>query len=221
MLPTDSELATAPLIICASERRGNSLDAATMFAGTFASALKKEPGKSPPVQVLQLNRYHIAPCTDCGLCAQSGKTSCKPPPCPHQRTDDSAGLFERLIATPLLVLVAPIYFYHLPARLKALIDRCQYYYNIPLPTDPGKAKRKARVVLFAGRPQGEQLFTGSLLSLKYALSCLNFSLDEPLLMRGIDQPEDFRSSAKATNMLQEYALLSALDFSCNSPDQRI
>ena len=56
-----------------------------------------------------------------------------------------------------------------------------------LPLPPVKP---ALVSLVAGRPKGKQLFTGSLLTLRYFLSPLNATISETRLFRGLERAKD-------------------------------
>lgn len=209
MVYINKERSNTPLTICASERQGNSLVASKIISSAFAKTLQTE--KHAESSPLLLNRFNIATCIDCGLCALSRPDLSKVPSCPQGAKDDSSELFDRLLKAPALALVSPIYFYHLPARLKALIDRCQYYYNQPkLQPQP---LRKAFVILLAGRPKGEQLFAGSLLSLKYGLLALGYELAPPLLLRGLDLPDDLKKNIEQLEFVENYAQEAAAKFS--------
>lgn len=49
------------------------------------------------------------------------------------------------------------------------------------------------------------MFEGSLLSLKYALAPLGYSLAEPLLLRGYDKPGDLAADKDALARIALYA----------------
>ena len=56
--------------------------------------------------------------------------------------------------------------------------------------------RPAQVMLVAGRREGRQLFTGSLLTLRYFLWPFGLvPTEEPCLLRGLDGPGDLRAEA--------------------------
>lgn len=127
--------------------------------------------------------------------------------CPLAAGDDSLPLYEAMITAPALFVVAPIYFYHLPAHFKALIDRLQTFWRMSEAGFPPLAAlppRPCYPVLIAGRRQGERLFEGSLLTLKQALKALGFTLEEPLLLRGLDGPEDFPRGDAAAEAFAAY-----------------
>lgn len=171
-----------PCLFCASPRTGNSLAAAGFFAEGVSSVL----GGTPKLTLLA--GKNILPCTACGAC-KGGVT------CPQSLKDESLAIFKCFEAAPFLAIFSPIYFYSLPAQFKALIDRSQYYYEKmqQVGYEP-PVKRPAYLVLCAAREQGEKLFEGTLLTLKYALAPLGFEVVESLCLRGLDG-----SDALATN----------------------
>lgn len=98
-------------------------------------------------------------------------------------------IFSLIEAAPLLFISAPIYFYSLPAHFKALIDRSQRFWaaqnhaSATKPLLPRPPIKPTLVSLVAGRPRGNLLFSGSLLTLRYFLSPLNATISETRLLR--------------------------------------
>jgi multimeric flavodoxin WrbA len=116
--------------------------------------------------------------------------------------DGSAPLLRALSLAPSICLVAPIFFYHLPSPLKALLDRTQpFWLRRGTESFP---PRTCRVILIAGRSRGKKLFEGSLLTLRYALKSLNIRLADPLLLRGLESPGDLLSSLAAVQAVLDY-----------------
>lgn len=105
---------------------------------------------------------------------------------------------------PVSVIVSPIHFYHLPARLKALLDRSQYSWHLPPGEKPGRDAKLA-VVLLAARRRGARLFEGSLLTLRYVASALGLELVEPLTLYGLDAPDALSRDGEAQARVREYA----------------
>lgn len=204
----------APLLLCASPRPGNSLEAARLFARGFnQSADSSAAMVENSLDALRLADYRINPCIDCGACSK-GK------PCPFLKLDDSAELFEAFLHAPLIAISAPIYFYHIPAQLKALLDRCQQYYawrGLGLGGLDVLPRREAYIILTAAREKGEQLFTGSLLTLKLALAPFNISLKTPLELRGLDAPDDLHKRQDYQEALLAYGAEAAASLSLNRP----
>ncbi|MCL1889951.1 MAG: NAD(P)H-dependent oxidoreductase [Desulfovibrionaceae bacterium] len=191
-------------MLAASPRAGNTLEAARLFAAGFA---RKRDGLS----TILLSDYRVLPCQACGACDSQGGV------CPQAALDDSLHLFDRLVQAPFLALAAPIYFYHLPAQLKALLDRCQFYHQAAARGEfpqPGFSGRPVRVILLGARITGKELFRGSLLSLKWALAPLGFELAEPLLLRGLDGPADLQTREDFRELLLAYGEAAAGDLPC-------
>lgn len=205
-----------PLLLVCSTRRGNSLTAALNFAGAFADAqagVKGAKSFAPPRPVM-LHDYETLACFDCGLCAQPEVLYPPENParlCPLAARDESAPLFAAMLSAPWLAIFAPIYFYHLPARLKAMLDRCQLFYNAAQQERPfmrALPERRAYIVLSAARERGEQLFTGSLLSLKYALAPMKFGLQSPLLLYGLENKADLAGRPELLKKIRQYGHLA-------------
>jgi len=181
-----------PLVLSLSPRaQGNSDAAAGFFAAGAAEAL------GVPVPVVRLCEGEVAPCLSCKSCDGGGV-------CPQESGDEVGAIFAAMASAPFVFLSAPIYFYHLPAQAKALVDRSQSWYMRGLAGDPavvGLPRRDAYCCLVAGRRKGQQLFEGSLLTLKYFLRVFNLELREPLTLRGIDAPGDLVAAEDARQAL--------------------
>lgn len=181
-----------PVILCCSPRAGGNSDAA---ANAFTRGVCAAGGD---VHVVKLREYRIAACLGCGGCAENPATGCV---ITQNRAGDAAeAIFQLFMSAPFVFISSPIYFYHLPSGFKALIDRAQAHYVRRCAADPhmlSLPKRKAYCCLVAGRPRGERLFEGSLLTLKYFLAVFNFTMAKPLTFRGKDEPEDLLGDADA------------------------
>lgn len=147
------------------------------------------------VQPLVLRRETIAPCQGCRSC------STEPFACPLDTAGDTAkDCLLRLAKAKLLLFCAPIYFYALPAMAKALIDRSQRFYTNPLPTQ----NSTTLVLLTAARNRGEQLFTGSLLTLHYFFAQLGRTITQAKTVRGLDLREDFLHNGSLQKELTDW-----------------
>ncbi len=144
------------------------------------------PGSSS----IQLRNYAVHPCTGCGAC-NTRRDYCIFDDQPGM--DNAREVFNQLEEASALCVIAPVYFYGLPAHFKALVDRSQRYYEMACthaPADwvpPPKLRKPAFAVFPAGRSQGERLFDGSRLSLRPFLWCLGFTLEGYLGLRGLDE----------------------------------
>ncbi len=182
----------AVIFTCSPRPGGNSDKAAKLLADGIAKA----GGDS---QIVTLRQFRISPCLGCYRCEYDPHRRC------FQARDDQSGqVFQTLLSAPQVFFVSPIYFYHLPSIFKAFIDRGQSYYLRMLDKDEelqALPKRKAYACLIAGRFKGEQLFSGSLLTLRYFTQPFNLQLQEPLLLRGLDEPGDLRHNQEFQDQL--------------------
>jgi putative NADPH-quinone reductase len=181
-----------PIIFACSPRTGGNSDAA---ARAFAAGIEESGGTSTTVY---LRHQKILPCKGCSACNPTGR-------CILRNQDDVESLFALLHEAPFVLFSAPIYFYHVPALFKGLIDRAQSRYVCRMNNEKSRAslpRHRAYVALCAGRPRGDKLFTGSLLTLKYFLDVFGFSLHDPALFRSMDAPGDFASHAQALERMR-------------------
>lgn len=187
----------SPLVLGCSPRKGGNSDLA---AELMARGLKSA-GAEP--RLIHLRDLDLLPCRGCQTCNQGAGHRCV-----LMEKDQSEMLFQLIVASPMLFFASPIYFYHLPASFKGFIDRAQRYYEAKIAGDPGLESlesRRAHVCLVAGRPKGERLFEGSLLTLRYFLWPFNVTLAQPLCLPGVDRSGDLASAAPAKDWVVRYA----------------
>ncbi|MDR2605578.1 MAG: NAD(P)H-dependent oxidoreductase [Desulfovibrio sp.] len=231
---TVPEETTSCLVLSCSPRAGGNSDtAARLFSRAFDRGREAAPsvgdvpeaGAGAPnrgVRVLFLRDYAVSPCTACDACVQAARelkarraavslrtlADTRPFPCPAAARDDSTTLFGALAAAEQLCLVSPVYWYHLPAQFKALVDRIQVFRSMReyggLRDDA--PKRPCRIILIGGRPRGKRLFAGSLLSLKSALATLNSATVDPLLLYGLDADDALCRDREAAERIDAYGL---------------
>lgn len=183
----------APAVLSCSPRAGGNCDHA---AECFSSGVRQAGGDC---QVYYLRHFNIHPCMGCLRCSRDPHGYCF-----LTDLDQSAPLFQVLLSAPLLFIAAPIYFYHLPAQFKVWIDRSQSYYMRRENRDPlllGLPPRPAATCLLAGRRQGEKLFDGALLTLKYFLRTFNFQIRDQIAFRGMDAAEDLQRDQESKDAL--------------------
>lgn len=154
---------------------------------------------------IALREHPVLPCTGCGACARS------PHACVLAHRDDAEWLFARFAEAPLVVLASPIFFYALPAGLKAWIDRGQRFWaacaersgadTVPVPSP----EKPVLALLAAGRPHGEELFSGALRTLRWFLPLLGARLMDSRCFRGLDRVEDIQGRPGDLASLREWA----------------
>ena len=174
---------SVPLLLACSPRPGG--NTATM-ATHVAQGLGAGSGAA---RLLFLRDTPIAPCTGCNACRDTGR--CILPDSPAV-----TALHECVRAAPALFVFAPVYFYHLPAQLKAFVDRAQYLWQGAAPT-PREATRPAWLGMVAGRARGKELFSGSERTLRCFLALCGFHLQGSLFLRGYDDAGALAADAAA------------------------
>lgn len=186
------------VVVCASPRAGGNSDLAgqAVARGVLAAG-----GES---RTFFLREHCVLPCTGCGACAKLPGHACV-----MADKDDAETLFSAMLGASAVVVASPIYFYHLPAGIKALIDRGQRFHaaSVAAKKAAGKAAKKvgegqtgparplAHAILVSGRVKGARLFDGALLTLKYFFEPMGLALAEPTLLRGYDEPQDLAADA--------------------------
>ena len=185
------------LVLACSPRTGGNTDAAVSF---IVDALEQQ---DVCAEVIYLRQFKIAPCQGCQKCAQERLGHCV-----LAGSDDAQSLLEKFLAYRNLFICSPIYFYHLPALLKALIDRSQCFYAMWLNGRLKISMGVAKIILLAGRKKGENLFAGSLLTLKYFLSPFNYSL-EYLTLRGLDRAKDLQAQRQIQEKIRLFARITS------------
>lgn len=158
-----------------SPRRGGN---SQVLMDAVARGIVRAGGTLERVRVAELK---IAPCIGCGGCDLTGHCVVK---------DEMTGLYEKIVAASRLLLVSPIYFYALPAQLKAAIDRGQALWNRKqLQVKKGAWQedpdRKGYLVAVAAT-KGSRVFEGSILTAKYFFDATGFTYAGELLVKGID-----------------------------------
>lgn len=180
-------------ISCSPRAGGNSDQAARLFIEGVESA-----GGS--ASLILLRHYDVHHCVSCQGCEHDPSQSCF-----LEQKDQSSDLFGLLLKTPVLFFASPVYFYHVPSHFKAFIDRCQCFWMRYQSGDIemlGLPQRKAYLAMMGARPKGEKLFEGSILTLKSFLQPFHFALQEPLLMYGLDGPQELKADEKACENLR-------------------
>ena len=177
------------------------------LAHCFADALAHT---GCPVCRVPLRAHPVLPCTGCGTCSRP------PHACVLAPRDEAEWLFARFAEAPLVLMASPIFFYALPAGLKAWIDRGQRFWAVhaarlragegdgrPFPHRTAAAK-PVLAALAAGRPRGEELFSGALRTLTWFLAPLGARLAENRGFRGLDRREDLDARPEVAEDMREW-----------------
>jgi multimeric flavodoxin WrbA len=134
------------------------------------------------VEKVRVSRLTIAGCIACGGCRETGL-------CVVQ--DDFQRVDEKLVASDVIVLAAPLFFANLPAQVKSLVDRSQcqwvrkFLLHAPLPaTVTGRTRRRGVFICVAGSSREE--FKGAARTVKYFFDVYEADYWGELLLCGID-----------------------------------
>ncbi len=81
-------------------------------------------------EIIHPHTMNLKPCTGCLRCNVLRKCS--------KRDDDWLWLSEKILSADVLVFASPVYFHHLPAPLKSVIDRFRSFIHVAI-TETGLA----------------------------------------------------------------------------------
>ena len=101
------------LVLSSSPRKGGNSD---LLCDAFAKGAKEAGHKVTKIRVADKK---VGFCTGCYACQKTGKCVIK---------DDAAAILKKMMASDVIVLASPVYFYSVCAQLKALIDRSVVFY---------------------------------------------------------------------------------------------
>ena len=135
------------LAIYSSPRVGGNSD---LLLDNFVAGVKSPNWEITRLYVRELN---ILPCIACGECEKSEQ-------CPIK--DDMQAIYSLLLQADAVVVATPVYFYNVPAQLKALIDRCQLFWykrKKPVSFKPG-------YLIAVGGREGKSIFEGIFLTIR-------------------------------------------------------
>ena len=121
------------LVITSSPRIGSNSD---KLAEAFIQGAESAGNQ---VEKLELRPLQIEPCIACDKCWSTGK--------PCILNDDMDRVYEAIEANEAVVFAMPLYYYNIPAKLKAVIDR---FYAIFMKDMKGYPKRQAALLIAAG-----------------------------------------------------------------------
>ncbi len=194
------------IIACSPRAQGNSDYMATLYAKGLKRAISDfnshHQGLNSHhfnINHFALRNYNIMPCIACNACFKHSQNQCI-----LSAKDDVDKLFAKIMQAEHVFLAAPIFFYHLPAIAKAFMDRAQQYWarqnSIKLPK---KTSKNVTLGLVAARTKGDNLFAGTIWSLKYFFELFNYTIGEKYLFTGHDGPTDFAQDGRACAQIEQ------------------
>lgn len=121
----------------------------------------------------------ISPCIACGMCREKFK-------CPVN--DDMNELYPLIRQADVISISTPLYFSSVPSQLKALIDRCQVFWEEKNQSADKDYTRKQGVLLCSAGAEYSNMFSGIILMMRHFFNTINaeFTENEAILMPGLD-----------------------------------
>jgi multimeric flavodoxin WrbA len=155
------------------------------------------------VQALYARDLKISGCLECGGCDETGE--CVVP-------DDMDKVYPLLEEADVVFLAAPVFFYNVPAQLKALIDRTQALWSkrrLAKPPEKLKVLEGGKGYLIAvGATRGANLFQGSELTARYFYDALGMTYEGGLFFKKVE--------AKGEILTHPDVMAQALNFGKNA-----
>ncbi|MBN2038733.1 MAG: NAD(P)H-dependent oxidoreductase [Spirochaetes bacterium] len=140
---------------------------------------------------IDVDSMDIKPCKEYKVCESKGY-------CPI-KDDMEKEIYSLFWEADLIVMATPVFFYSVPAQLKALIDRSQTQwarkYRLKI-EDPGRKWRNG-FVLSLGATKGANLFDGINLTAKYFYDAVGAVFKGSLEYRRIENPGDIKDHPTA------------------------
>jgi multimeric flavodoxin WrbA len=127
------------------------------------------------VTVFDTPNEDVRPCPACGACAKTGECVVR---------DAMDRILPRLLSADAVLVGSPVYFYGLPAQLKAVVDRTQPVWQrrwrLEKDAHADAPARPCLVYLVAGGPETAKLWTGAELTLGVWANTLG--LEQPAVL---------------------------------------
>ncbi len=162
-------------------------------------ALEGARSAGAEVDSIAVRDYCYQGCVECGGCDQTGVCVLK---------DDMQILYPKLKEAEVILVATPVFFYGVPAQLKALIDRSQALWaQGRLRRAEGRERRSdgGRGYLIAvGATRGKQLFEGIELTVRYFFDALDKRYGGGIFFRQIEGKGAIRKDPSALEKAFEF-----------------
>jgi len=131
------------------------------------------------VEKVVVSQLKVSPCREIYACLKDGHCAIR---------DDMQWLYEKLLEADHIMFASPIFFYGLTSQAKAIVDRCQALWVRRHVLGMGKEDNRIRrgVFISVGATQGNRLFDGATLTVKYFFDAIGVQYAGDLLIRGVD-----------------------------------
>ena len=178
------------MVINASPRKSGN----TSYLADEALKILNRHGIQPTY--INLRTLDFEPCIACGYCDKTGKCFMK---------DDMTPLYEKINKSCGTIVLSPVFFDGVPAKLKAFVDRTQAFYAskyiLNEPSIDRYKKRFGLLVSLGGAKPYETQFVGNKAIMEVYFRCINTKLLNHLQISDIDNSpvwdrEDFLKNYK-------------------------
>ena len=131
------------------------------------------------IEKVFVSKLKISPCLEIHACLEDGNCAIK---------DDMQLLYKKLLKADHVVFASPIFFYGITSQAKAIVDRCQALWvrRYVLGMEKEDKRERRGVFVSVGATQGEKLFDGAVLTVKYFFDAIGVKYAGDLLVRGVD-----------------------------------
>lgn len=159
--------------IMGSPRIGGNTD---LLLGEVLAGAREQQAETERIVV---DKLKIAPCREYYGCLKDGNCVIK---------DDMDIIYPKLLEADGIILASPMFFYGLTSQVKALIDRSQALWarKYVLEQKPPNSTRRGAFIA-VGATQGDKLFEGSILTVRYFFNTIGVHYTDELLVRGVDK----------------------------------
>lgn len=152
-------------------------------------ALEGAKSRGAEVEKILVDKLNITPCREYYTCTKDGNCVIR---------DDVDNIYPELLSDDAIIVASPMFFYALTAQVKALIDRAQALWarKYILKQDLSRSGRRGAFI-GVGATRGENLFTGSVLTVKYFFKAIGVDYVDELLVRGVDKKGEIKEHPTA------------------------
>lgn len=176
------------LAISGSPREGNTRE-------LLKKAVEGAAEEGAETKKVFLSELNYSGCTECGGCDDAGVCILE---------DDLTYFYQDLAEADAVVLSAPIFFAHLSAQTKAMIDRLQAWWiaKYVLSSPPVKKKRPGAFLCVGGQKRTD-FFECAKKTVKAFFATANISYEEELFRGGVDREDDILKDREALKKAYE------------------
>lgn len=165
------------LALLGSPRRGGNTER------LLDSALNGAQSEGADIEKIYVHSKKILPCGEIFDCIDTGK-------CPIQ--DDMVEIYDKIKETDILIVATPVMTLGIPAKLKALMDRCQiflakkYILHDSYISPEKKKRRKGMFISIAGL-KWSKVFQGATMTITAFFDIIDMEYTANLLYNNMDQ----------------------------------